>query len=266
MEFSLEFLLKLLNIVLIDLVLAGDNAIVIALAARNLPKEHQKKAIMWGTVGAVIIRVLATLAVVWLLKLPYLLLIGGVVLIWIAYKLLVDKSDHAVEAKPQLWPAIRTIIIADGVMGFDNVMAVAGASHGDFVLVVLGLLISVPIMVWGSTMFIKLVEKYPWIIYIGSGVLAYTAGSMLTGDPSVAGWFEENGILKWVLISLIVIGVLLTGYGKKLFGSFVSINENGHLTIPQELVQEADIQPNDSFKAKRDEDGRLVLVKLKPNG
>ncbi|KZE80586.1 TerC family protein [Paenibacillus elgii] len=258
---SVEFLLALMNIVLIDLVLAGDNAIVIALAARNLPKEQQKGAVLWGTVGAVIIRVIATLAVVWLLKLPALLLIGGVVLIWIAYKLLVDKKDHAIEAKPQLWPAIRTIMIADAAMGFDNVMAVAGASHGSFLLVVLGLIISVPIMVWGSTMFIKLLEKFPWIIYIGSGVLAYTAGSMLTGDPLVKEWFIANPIVKWGLVAIIVLGVLLAGYWKKIYGSLVSINESGHLTIPADLEQGADIQPNDSFEAKRDEKGRMILVK-----
>lgn len=130
--FSMEFLSALLSIIIIDLVLAGDNAIVIGLAARNLPKHQQKKAVIWGTVGAVVIRALATLFVVWLLKVPGLLLIGGILLVWIAYKLLVEEKGHDVEAVGSLWEAIRTIIIADALMGLDNVLAVAGAAHGSF--------------------------------------------------------------------------------------------------------------------------------------
>ncbi|MBP1154742.1 MULTISPECIES: TerC family protein [unclassified Paenibacillus] len=257
-----DYLIKLLNIILIDLVLAGDNAIVIALAARNLPRQHQKKAIIWGTVGAVVIRIAATVAVVWLLQLPFLLLIGGILLVWIAYKLLVDEKDHNIEAKPQLWPAIRTIIIADAVMGFDNVIAVAGAAHGSFDLVVIGLIISVPIMVWGSTLFIRLVERFPVIITIGAAVLAYTAGSMLTSDPFVKGWFEENPVMKWTIISVVVIGVVLGGYLKKMSKNFISINEQGQLTIPESIEKEAHIQANDSFEAKVDDKGRIVLVKV----
>ena len=256
-----SFLLALLNIILIDLVLAGDNAIVIALAARNLPKDKQKGAILWGTVGAVVIRIVATLAVVWLLELPYLLLIGGLVLIWIAYKLLVDQKDHAIEAKPRLADAIRTIIIADAAMGFDNVIAVAGAAHGSFSLVILGLIISVPIMVWGSTLFIKLVDRFPIIIWLGSAVLAYTAAKMLTEDRSVAGYFHENPVVKWAIVFLIIVGVLAIGYLKKKSGSVVSVNEHGALTIPVGLEKEAGIQPDDNFTASRDKDGRLVLVK-----
>jgi len=255
------FFTALLSIILIDLVLAGDNAIVIGLAARNLPKEHQKKAIIWGTVGAIVIRAVATLVVVWLLKLPALLLIGGVILVWIAYKLLVDKKDHEIQAKNKLWPAIQTIIVADAVMGFDNVMAVAGVSHGSFLLVVLGLLISVPIVVAGSTLFIKWMDKFPWIMYAGAAVLAFTAGKMLTEDPLVHGWFEANPVVKWALIVLVIAGVLVGGLWKKLFGFNVSVNNNGHLTIPRELVEEADIHPDDSFKASQDEQGRLILVK-----
>lgn len=211
-----KFFTALLSIILIDLVLAGDNAIVIGLAARNLPKELQKKAIVWGTVGAIAIRAAATLVVVWLLKLPALLLIGGVILIWIAYKLLVDKNEHEnIEAKNKLWPAIQTIIIADAVMGFDNVMAVAGASHGSFLLVVVGLLISVPIMVWGSTLFISLMEKFPWIIYLGSGVLAFTAGKMLTEDLLVKDWFAVNPVAKWAVVIIVLAGVIAGGMLKK---------------------------------------------------
>jgi YjbE family integral membrane protein len=212
--FTVEMLTALFSIIMIDLVLAGDNAIVIGLAARNLPKQLQKKAIIWGTVGAIAIRAAATLVVVWLLKLPALLLVGGELLIWIAYNQLVDKKDHAIEAKPNLGSAIWTIIVADTVMGFDNVMAVAGAAHGDFLLVIIGLLISVPIMVWGSTLFIRWIEKYPWIIYVGSGVLAFTAGKMITGDLLTESYFAANPVLKWAVIAVVTAGVLMAGLKK----------------------------------------------------
>ncbi|QQE73233.1 TerC family protein [Brevibacillus composti] len=202
----------LLAIIVIDLVLAGDNALVIGMAARNLPAHQQKKAIIWGTVGAVVIRAAATLAVVWLLKIPGLLLVGGLMLIWIAMKLLVQQDGHeSVKAGSSLGSAIWTIVVADAVMGLDNVIAVAGAAHGSFLLVVLGLVISVPVMVWGSTLVLKLMERYPAVIYIGSAVLAYTAGSMITSEPFIKTFFVQYPALKWVLIAVIVVGVLLIG-------------------------------------------------------
>lgn len=213
--FTPEFWSALLAIVVIDLVLAGDNAIVIGLSARNLPKEQQKKVILWGTVGAIAIRSLLTLVVVWLLKIPGLLLIGGLLLIWIAYKLLVEEKKHDVESAVSMWSAIKTIVIADTVMGLDNVLAVAGAAHGDFLLVVLGLLISVPIVVWGSTIILKWVERFPIIIYIGSGVLAWTASKMIVDEPLVKGFFVDNPILKWALMLVVVVGVLALGKLKK---------------------------------------------------
>jgi YjbE family integral membrane protein len=209
-----EFLTALLSIVIIDLVLAGDNAIVIGLAARNLPKHQQKKAVIWGTVGAVVIRALATLFVVWLLKVPGLLLIGGILLVWIAYKLLVEEKGHDVEAGGSLWEAIRTIIIADALMGLDNVLAVAGAAHGSFWLVILGLLISVPIMVWGSTIILKWIERFPVIITIGAGVLAWTASKMIVDEPFLDQYFA-NPIVKYGFEILIVAGVITAGMLKK---------------------------------------------------
>lgn len=213
--FTPEFWSALMAIVVIDLVLAGDNAIVIGLTARNLPKEQQKKVIFWGTFGAIALRSLLTLAVVWLLKIPGLLLAGGVLLVWIAYKLLVEEKSHDVGSAGSLLAAIKTIIIADTVMGLDNVLAVAGAAHGDFVLVVLGLLISVPIVVWGSTLIIKWVERFPIIIYIGAGVLAWTAAKMIVDEPMVKGFFTANPVLKWGLIVVIIVGVLAAGRMKK---------------------------------------------------
>ncbi|ASJ52909.1 hypothetical protein BP422_04670 [Brevibacillus formosus] len=209
---SPEFWTALLSIVIIDLVLAGDNALVIGMAARNLPAHQQKQAIIWGTVGAIIIRALATLAVVWLLKIPGLLLAGGLILIWIALKLLIQDNGHEnMKASGTLGAAIWTIIVADTVMGLDNVIAVAGAAHGDFLLVVIGLIISVPIMVWGSTLILKLIEKYPIVIYIGSGVLAYTAASMVTSEKFLTPFFAAYPWVKWVFIVAVVVGVLLIG-------------------------------------------------------
>ncbi|OQP06887.1 hypothetical protein B1690_06145 [Geobacillus sp. 46C-IIa] len=213
--FSPEFWTALLSIIIIDLVLAGDNAIVIGLAARNLPKHQQKKAIIWGTVGAVAVRALATIFVVWLLKIPGLLLVGGLLLVWIAYKLLVEEKGHDdIEAGGSLWEAMRTIIIADALMGLDNVLAVAGAAHGSFLLVILGLLISVPIMVWGSTLILKWIERFPIIITIGAGVLAWTASKMIVGEPFLKEYFA-NPVIKYGFELLVVAAVITVGTLKK---------------------------------------------------
>ncbi len=213
--FSSEFFSALLAIIVIDLVLAGDNAIVIALAARGLPPEYQKQAIIWGTVGAIAIRAVMTLAVVWLLKIPGLMLVGGLLLIWIAYRLVVPKEEHNDEhagSKASFWGAIKTIVIADAVMGVDNVLGVAGAAHGSFLLVVLGLIISVPIMVFGSTLVLKWMERFPSIVYIGAGVLALTAASMIDKDPLLEDYFFSHRALDWALYIFIAGGVLLAGY------------------------------------------------------
>ena len=208
--FSMEFLTALMAIVMIDLVLAGDNAIVIGLAARNLPKNQQKKVIIWGTFGAIAIRAAATLIVVWLLKIPGLLLTGGVLLVWIAIKLLTEEKGHDVKAGESFWAAIRTIIVADALMGLDNVLAVAGAAHGNFVLVVLGLLISVPIVVWGSTLILKWVDRFPVIITIGAAVLGWTASKMIVSEPFMKEYFA-NPFVKYGFELLIVLAVLFIG-------------------------------------------------------
>src|SRR6185436_12835585 len=163
---SAAWLSALLAIVLIDLVLAGDNAIVIALAARSLPAHLQKKAIVWGTVGAIVVRSAMTIGVVWLLKIPGLMLVGGLGLLWIAYKLLASDGGegHGGPVATTFWGAMKTIVVADALMGVDNVLGVAGAAHGAFDLVVIVLLVSVPIVVFGSKMVLKLVERFPVII------------------------------------------------------------------------------------------------------
>ncbi|NOU83996.1 YjbE family putative metal transport protein [Paenibacillus sp. LMG 31459] len=208
-----DFILSLLNIVFLDLILAGDNAIVIGLAARNLQGSSQKKAILLGTGGAVVLRIIATILVVWLLKVPWLLLFGGLLLIMIAYRLLTggNTEDTDIQAGGTLWSAVRTIIVADAAMGLDNVIAIAGAAKHNITLVVLGLLISVPIVVWGSTLFIKLINRYSWIIYIGSAVLGFTAASMITSEKRVAPFFEQQPLLHYLFIALVIAGILAAG-------------------------------------------------------
>lgn len=212
-----EFLIALLTIVVIDLVLAGDNAIVIGLAARNLPKEQQKKVIIWGTVGAIVLRMVLTGVVVYLLEISGLRLAAGLVLVYIAYKLMVDDGGHGnVKAGKSMFAAIQTIIVADTVMGLDNVLAVASAAHGDMLLVILGLIISVPIMVWGSTLILKWIERFPAIIYIGSAVLAWTAVKMMVEEPvwGISDFFHEYGWIKYILAFVVMISVVGIGYLK----------------------------------------------------
>lgn len=219
MEFlSTPWWSALLAIILIDLVLAGDNAIVIALAARNLPPPLQKKAIVWGTVGAIAVRSAMTLVVVWLLKVPGLMLAGGLGLLWIAYKLLADQggAEHSGPAATTFWGAMKTIVVADALMGIDNVLGVAGAAHGSFDLVVIGLLVSVPIVVFGSTMVLKLVERFPVIIQLGAAVLAFTAAKMIVSEPLLNALFAPpevlNTIARWATYALAVVGVLAAGW------------------------------------------------------
>lgn len=215
---SLQFLTALLAIVVIDLVLAGDNAIVIALASRSLPRHLQKRAIMWGALGAIVVRSAMTLVVVWLLKIPGLLFLGGALLVWIAYGLLLPEADEGMEdrIKPAVgfWGAIRTIVVADMVMGLDNVLAVAGAAHGSYLLVVLGLLISVPIVVWGSTILLHWVERYPGIVYLGAGVLAWTAAKMILAEPYLRDLLEGNEAAAFLLYFALIGGVLWGGFVK----------------------------------------------------
>ena len=208
--FTVEFLSALAAIVVIDLVLAGDNAIVIALAARSLPPHLKKRAIIWGTVGAIVVRTALTLVVVWLLKIPGLMMAGGLLLLWIAYRLLTQKDDdgHDIAPAASFWGAMQTIVIADAVMGLDNVLAVAGAANGSALLVVLGLLISIPIVIWGSTLILHWIERFPSIVYIGGAVLAWTAAKMVTSEPFAKEWFAQQHIVVWAIYVLSIGGTL----------------------------------------------------------
>jgi YjbE family integral membrane protein len=211
MTFGPEFFSALLAIIVIDLVLAGDNAIVIALAARNLPKPMQKRAILWGSLGAVVVRASLTVVVLWLLNVPGLMLAGGLLLVWIAYKLLAGNDagpDHDVAPAKGFWAAMRTIVVADAVMGLDNVLAVAGAAHGSVLLVVAGLVISIPIVVWGSTLILHWIERFPALLYIGGAVLAWTAAKMIADEPLYQEWLDARPGVKSLLFIVITGGVL----------------------------------------------------------
>jgi YjbE family integral membrane protein len=207
---SMEFLQALLAIIAIDLVLAGDNAIVIGLAARNLPPHLQKKAVFWGAIGAVVVRAIFTMGVVWLLMIPGFLLAGGLALIWIAYQLVADEGgehDH-IQGGTTFRQAIQTIVVADAIMGVDNVLAVAGAAHGSFLLVIIGLLVSIPIVMWGSTLILKWVERFPQIIVFGAGILGWTAAKMIMSEPLIKQFFVEHH--EWrIVLYVFCIGIVM---------------------------------------------------------
>ena len=184
-----EFWLGLLKIIGVNIILSGDNAVVIALAARSLPARQQKQAIVWGSGAAILMRVVLTIFAAALLSVPWLKIAGSLLLFWIGVKLLVPEDDDAdIKASDQLMAAIRTILVADLVMSLDNVIAVAAAAGGSYVLLVLGLAISIPLVIFGATLLLKLMERFPVIITIGGGLIGWVAGEMIVTDGAIAGW------------------------------------------------------------------------------
>nr|WP_038112189.1 TerC family protein [Tuberibacillus calidus] len=208
-----EIILSVINIILIDLVLGGDNAVVIAMACRKLPQKSRNKAIITGTFLAVLVRLVLTAMVLSLLAIPYLLFVGGCFLVYIAFKLISDKhEDPNIKASTSFFTAVRTIVMADLVMGLDNILGIAGAAKGNLLLVVIGLSISVPIIVWGSKLILTAMDHIPGLIYLGSAVLAYTASGMITGEPSFHDFFAEHPSFKTMVTTLIMTGVLFLGW------------------------------------------------------
>ena len=206
--FSTGFMSALLAIILIDLVLAGDNALIIGLVARNLPRQTQRKVIFWGTFGAIAVRGLMAILVVYVLDLPGFMLAGAIALVWIARKLLTPDpeaaANHAAAVPAATFAvALRTIVVADAVMGVDNVLAIGGAAIGSVLLILLGLAISVPIIVWGSHLVIRLVDRFPSIILLGGAVLGWTAYSMIVREPLLAAWFADHPATKLVAAVLV---------------------------------------------------------------
>ncbi len=224
---STEFWIGLAKIIGVNVVLSGDNAVVIALAARSLPAHQQKKAVMWGAGAAIVMRIVLTIFAVQLLTLPWLKLIGSVLLFWIGVKLLADEGgDENIESSDNLMAAIKTILIADLVMSLDNVIAVAAAAGGSLTLLILGLAISIPLVIFGATLLLNLMERYPVIITIGAALIGLVAGEMMVTDIALRDWqtsmgmtFGEDGKPKVGGMSLEIIAgvigaVFVVVYGK----------------------------------------------------
>jgi len=206
----IETLWALLAIILIDVVLAGDNALVIGMAANRLPDHLKRRAIFWGTFGAVAVRFVSVAALTWLLLIPGLRLIGGLALIYIGWKLAFQDDNHAVEAKDTFWGAIGTIVIADAVMGIDNALGIAAAAGGNFWMVILGLLISVPIILFGSTVIARFLERYPDSVFVGSFVLFAVALQMILKEPFVDTYIDPmhdwgEHALPWCVALLLTV-------------------------------------------------------------
>lgn len=214
---SPAFWVALGQIIIIDILLGGDNAVVIALACRKLPPAQRTKGIIWGTAGAIILRVILIAFAMTLLNVPFLKLVGAILLVWIGIKLLAPDDDgHGnVEGSDKLFAAIKTIIVADLVMSVDNVIAIAGAAQNagehSMLLVVLGLLISIPIIVWGSQLVIKLMERYPLIITAGGMLLGWIAGGMLVTDPALANPDKWQWMLKLPQTDVVKYGAAVAG-------------------------------------------------------
>jgi len=213
------FWLALLSIVITNILLSGDNAVVIALASRNLPKEQQGKAIFWGTALAIALRIILTITAVQLLTLPYLKIAGAIALMYIGVQLIADGGDDALSAKAQshLWGAIRTIFVADLVMSLDNVVAVAAAAQNGPVdarlaLLIIGLALSIPLIIFGSTLLLKVIERFPMMIILGAGLLGLLAGGMLLDDPIMKAYVQLSAIDLHMLFGGIgAVSVILLG-------------------------------------------------------
>lgn len=210
------FLLSLVSIILLDIVLGGDNAVVIGMASRQLPAEMRKKAIYIGTAGAIIIRVLMTLIAAYLLAVPYVQALGGFILLPIAFKLLKPQKNASPSsmASASFTSAIKTIIVADTAMGIDNVLAIAGASHGNMLLVFIGLVISIPIVVWGSQLIARLMDRFSWLVALGASLLAYTSASMILHDKIIGSLLHSLPFVSYLFPAGFIGAILL--YQKKL--------------------------------------------------
>jgi YjbE family integral membrane protein len=199
--FTPQFWVAAFEIILINILLSGDNAVVIALACRNLPRKQRVLGIFYGVIGAVVLRIILTFFAVQLLLLPYLQLIGGALLIWIGIKLIAedDGEDHDIAASDRLMSAVKTVIVADLVMSLDNVIGVAGAAKGSLPLLIFGLVISIPLVVVGSQLIMKLIERFPWFVVAGGGLLGYIAGEIATHDTAVKAWVDaQMPQLHWI--------------------------------------------------------------------
>ncbi|WP_174615911.1 TerC family protein [Virgibacillus ihumii] len=213
-EFSAEAIFSLVNIIAIDVVLSGDNAVVIAMATKALPKHQRNKAILIGTGGAVLLRILFAILIVFLLQAPLVHLIGGILLIGIAVNLLMeDEEETEIKSSGTIIKAVGTIIMADAIMSLDNVVAIAGAANGHLGMIAIGVAVSIPIMIFGSKLIVRMMDRYAWIAYVGAGILAWTAGGMIMEDQVVMDWFNlDHGFLTYMWTAIITGTVLLIGF------------------------------------------------------
>lgn len=202
------------KIILINIILSGDNAIVIAMSSRNLPEKQRRIAIFWGAFGAVALRIILTLVAIQLLKIPFLTAIGALLLVWIAIKLITNTEDHGkVQASSNLSSVVMTIIIADFVMSLDNAIAIAAVAEGNFLLIIIGLILSIPIIVWGSGIILRLLKTFPRFIYLGAAILGFTAGEMFMTDQKVWNLLGHVDVLfHWALPIVTAIGVVVLGW------------------------------------------------------
>lgn len=213
---SAEFFARLVSIIIIDLTLAGDNALVIALAVRNLPARQQLHGRLWGTAGAVGLRLFFIFIATFLLRIPFLQVLGGALLVWIAIKLVRQQGGHGegehVRQGTTLMEAIWIIIVADAVMSLDNVLAVAAAAHGDMGLVVFGIGLSIPIVIWGSGLLARLMNRFGWIIWVGGGILGYVAMEMILHDKGLVPWVGSE-TPAWAKPASIALALIITFLG-----------------------------------------------------
>jgi YjbE family integral membrane protein len=211
---SPQFWVAGLEIIVINILLSGDNAVVIALACRNLPPKQRTLGIFWGVIGAVVLRIILTFFAVSLLKLPYLQLVGAALLVWIGIGLIAEDDDgeHDIQAHGKLLSAVKTVIVADLVMSIDNVIGVAGAAKGSLPLLIFGLVVSIPLVVVGSQLIMKLIERFQWLVIAGGGLLGYIAGEIATEDTAVKPWIAANApVLHYVAPALGVVVVVAAG-------------------------------------------------------
>jgi len=203
-----EFWVAALQIVVINILLSGDNAVVIALACRNLPPQQRRWGVFWGAIGAIVLRVVLTFFAVSLLKLSYLKIIGGLLLLWIGIKLIAEEGDegaHEMQASDKLLAAIRTVVIADLVMSIDNVLGVAAAAKGSLVLLIFGLVVSVPLVIGGAQLIMRVIERFPVLIVAGGGLLGYVAGELIVEDSAIVDWVHAHA--RWLTWGAPLVGV-----------------------------------------------------------
>lgn len=201
--FTIQALWAFFAIILIDIVLAGDNALVIGMAANRLPPDLRQRAIFWGTFGAIAIRFVSVAALTYLLMIPGLRAVGAAALIWIGWRLVFDSGNHEVKASDTFWGAISTIVVADAVMGIDNALGIAAAAQGNWILIIAGLLISVPIILFGASLVTKILQRWPDTVFLGSFVLFAVAFLMLMKEPLLTDWWNHldtwaSKILPWI--------------------------------------------------------------------